>query len=48
MEVFLSLNDFELDASIDEQERLMLDVAAGVVDRPELAKWLSDHVKRIP
>jgi death-on-curing protein len=45
MEVFLVLNDHEIDASVDEQERLMLAVAAGVIDRPELARWLSAHVK---
>lgn len=29
MEVFLNLNGFQLLAAIDEQERLMLDLAAG-------------------
>jgi death-on-curing protein len=46
MEVFLVLNGHEIDASVDEQERLMLDVAAGLIDRPELAGWLSAHVKK--
>src|SRR5215203_1825227 len=36
MEVFLVLNGGEIDASVDEQERVMLDVAAGRVDRREL------------
>jgi death-on-curing protein len=40
MEVFLVLNGVEIDASVDEQERLMLDLAAGQRDRDELAGWL--------
>lgn len=47
MEVFLLLNACEIEASIDEQERLMLDVASGAVDRPALAQWLSTHLKKI-
>ena len=47
MEVFLMLNDCEIDASVDEQEHLMLNVAAGIVNRAELARWLSEHVKKI-
>ena len=46
MEVFLLLNDHEIDASVDEQERLMLEVAAGAIDRPGLMQWLSQHVKK--
>lgn len=46
MEVFLLLNGYEIDASVDAQERLMLDVAAGVVDRPELTGWLNEHAKQ--
>ncbi|MBI4332415.1 MAG: type II toxin-antitoxin system death-on-curing family toxin [Chloroflexi bacterium] len=33
MEVFLLLNGFEVDASTDEQERVILNVAAGKLDR---------------
>ena len=47
MEVFLLLNGHEIDASVDEQERLMLDVASGAVDRVALAQWLSQHLKKI-
>jgi death on curing protein len=47
MEVFLVLNDHEIDASVDEQEHLMLNVASGLVDRAELAGWLRKHVKKI-
>ena len=43
MEVFLSLNGVAILASIDEQERLMLDLAAGELTREELEAWLSAH-----
>lgn len=43
MEVFLLLNGFEIDATVDEQERLMLDIAAGQRHRNELVDWLRLH-----
>lgn len=45
METFLVLNGAEIDAPVDEQERLMLDLAAGRISRSDLANWLSLHVK---
>lgn len=47
METFLVLNGLEIDASVDEQERLMLAVASGAVDRPRLAEWLGVHIKKL-
>jgi death-on-curing protein len=44
METFLVLNGAEIDASLDEQERVMLDLAAGRVDRGQLADWLRQHL----
>jgi death-on-curing protein len=44
METLLVLNGFELDASVDEQERLMLRLASGEMTRDELATWLQDHL----
>ncbi len=44
MAVFLELNGLELSASVDEQERLMLGLAAGRVSRAELTTWLEGHV----
>jgi death-on-curing protein len=38
MEVFLVLNGYEIQASTDDQEHLMLDVASGLVDRNVLAQ----------
>jgi death-on-curing protein len=45
METFLVLNGAEIDASLDEQERVMLDLAAARVDRGQLAAWLRQHLK---
>ena len=45
MEVFLVLNGAELVASVDEQEQLMLDVAAGRHTREQLTIWIERHVK---
>ena len=45
METFLVLNGAEIDAAVDEQERLMLDLAAGLIDRPRLTDWLRQHLK---
>ncbi|MCS3860159.1 type II toxin-antitoxin system death-on-curing family toxin [Salinibacter ruber] len=47
MEVFLRLNGWEIVASMDEQERLVIDVADGTASRDELAEWLSGHVERL-
>ena len=44
MEVFLLLNGLSLNATPDEQERLMLDLADGRVTREQLTMWLDDHV----
>lgn len=46
METFLVLNGFEIAAGTDEQERLMLSLAAGKVGRSELVGWLNDHVRQ--
>jgi len=45
METFLVLNGGEIDASLEEQERVMLDLAAGRVDRGQLVDWLRQHIK---
>ncbi len=44
MDVFLLLNGLDLDATIDEQERLMLDLADGRITRQQLILWLDNHV----
>ena len=45
MEVFLLLNGIDLNATIDEQERLMLDLADGRITREQLILWLENHVE---
>ena len=45
MAVFLELNGFALSATVDEQEQLMLKLAAGQVSRVELSTWLESHVR---
>ena len=45
MEAFLILNGFEIVAPVDEQERLMLDLAAGDVTREQLTEWLEKHLQ---
>src|SRR5216683_7720236 len=37
METFLALNGFELSASTDEQEQVVLQLAAGQTQRPDFA-----------
>ena len=44
METFLVLNGFEIDASVDEQEQIVLKVASGEMEREELVEWLRIHV----
>jgi death on curing protein len=44
MEVFLFLNNFEIQSSVDEQERIVLQVASGELDREAFTVWLRDHV----
>ena len=48
MEVFIMLNGGELVADVEDQERLMLDLADGRITRAELADWLEAHVKSSP
>lgn len=50
MEVFLLLNGFEVDASVDEQEAIILRVASGEISRAEYTEWLQNHIreKRLP
>src|SRR5574341_616502 len=44
MEIFLVLNGFEISASVDEQEKLFLDLASGHISRENLVKWLEEKV----
>ncbi len=44
MAAFLFLNGFELQASVDEAERIILGVASSEVDRDALGRWIEAHV----
>jgi len=45
MEVFLMVNGFDIQASVDEQEQVILQVAAGAMKREEFTEWLRAHAK---
>ena len=47
MEVFLVLNGFEIDASVDEQEDIILQVASGNLERQEFTEWLRVHIMKM-
>ena len=44
METFLVLNNHELNVDVDEQERMVLDVAAGIAGREEFTEWVRTNV----
>lgn len=48
METFLVLNGFELSATVDEAEKLILSVAAGSCSREELLMWVKANVTPVP
>ena len=43
METFLMVNDHELRAPVDEQEHIMLDLAAGNFTRDSFVEWVKQH-----
>ena len=43
-EMFLLRNGYEIDAPVDDQERVFLEVAAGSLDREGLADWLRSRI----
>ncbi|MEB3281603.1 MAG: type II toxin-antitoxin system death-on-curing family toxin [Lyngbya sp.] len=47
MEVFLVLNGYEINASVDEQEQIILQVASGEAEREDLVNWLQRHLVRL-
>ena len=47
MEVFLILNGHEIQASVDEQENLILGVASSQISRDSLVGWLTNHVLNV-
>ncbi|NJM88164.1 MAG: type II toxin-antitoxin system death-on-curing family toxin [Hydrococcus sp. RU_2_2] len=47
METFLILNGLEINASIDEQERVILALASGELERNAFTNWLLRSTKTI-
>ena len=47
METFLILNGYEIIASVDEQERVMIELAAGEMSRINFSEWLNNHTSHI-
>lgn len=47
METFLVLNGLELEAEVPEQERLLLELAAGRVSRQQLGEWVREHATAV-
>lgn len=48
MEIFLVMNNLELKATPDEQEKIILHVAAGELSREQLLAWLRSHIVEKP
>ena len=46
METFLALNGWELAAEIDEQEQVILQLAAGNLKRNEFTAWVQSHLRQ--
>ena len=46
METFLILNGFEINATVNEQERIILDLAAGQMKRDAFTAWLNNHITK--
>lgn len=44
METFLVLNGHELRASVDESERVVIDVASGKCRREQFLRWIQEHL----
>ena len=47
MESFLALNDYEINASADEQVEIILSLASGNLSRDEFTEWLSNHIQEL-
>ena len=47
METFFLLNGFEINAEVDEQEGVVLSLAAGQLDRNDFVSWLKKHTVNI-
>ena len=48
METFLVLNGWDLAAGVDEQEQIILQLAAGSLKREEFTAWVRSHLQPRP
>jgi death-on-curing protein len=46
MEAFLELNGFVLESNVDEDERLILDIAGGIIDKNAVQDWLRRFARK--
>ena len=47
VEQFLALNGYEIDSPVDEQEAVILRLAAGELSREAWTAWLEAHLSRV-
>lgn len=45
METFLVINDYELDATVDEQEAIILQLVSGKLGRDAFTDWIREHTR---
>ena len=48
METFLVLNGWEIAAGVDEQEQVILQLAAGNLKREDFTAWVQSHLQQRP
>jgi death-on-curing protein len=48
IETFLVLNGWELVAGVDDQEQVILRLAAGTLDRDAFTAWVQSHLQQRP
>jgi death on curing protein len=47
METFLMMNGFELNADVDDSERVILQLAAGQLERQPFTESVASHIIRV-
>lgn len=47
METFLILNGYEISASVPEQEEVILNLAAGELNRDDFSDWIRGHIGEV-
>ncbi len=44
MEIFLIFNGYEIKSSVDEQEKIVLNIATNQIQREDLTQWITQHL----